>query len=117
MKISLSNLFNYFFVSGDSKQIKNFPQKKWYFDHNSGGGGPRPLCGAHHPKVPLFLTPPLTLYYKLMRLSDLERGRTATPYFGLDGLGRLGNSTVRVIGSLEFSGNAYEKLLSYIQNC
>ena len=31
VKISLSNLFNYFFVSGDSKQ-KNFPQKKWYFD-------------------------------------------------------------------------------------
>ena len=27
MKISVSNLFNYFSVSGDSKQIKNFPQK------------------------------------------------------------------------------------------
>ena len=38
MKISLSNLFNYFSVSGNSKQIKNFPQKKWYFDHNPGGG-------------------------------------------------------------------------------
>ena len=25
VKISLSNLFNYFSVSGDSKQIKNFP--------------------------------------------------------------------------------------------
>ena len=57
MKISVSNLFNYFSVSGDSKQIKKFPQKKWYFDHNSGG---RPLCGGHHPKIPLFLTPPLT---------------------------------------------------------
>ena len=50
VKISLSNLFNYFSVSGDSKQ-KKIPTKKWYFDHNSGG---RPLCGGHHPKVPLF---------------------------------------------------------------
>ena len=39
VKISLSNLFNYFSVSGDSKQQKIFPQKKWYFDHNGGGGG------------------------------------------------------------------------------
>ena len=39
MKISVSNLFNYFSLSGDSKQIKNFPKKKWYFDHNSGGLG------------------------------------------------------------------------------
>ena len=38
MKISLSNLFNYFSVSGDSKQIKNFPQKKWYFDTTRGWG-------------------------------------------------------------------------------
>ena len=27
--LSVSNLFNYFSVSGDSKQIKNFLQKKW----------------------------------------------------------------------------------------
>ena len=27
VNISVSNLFNYFFVSRDSKQIKNFPQK------------------------------------------------------------------------------------------
>ena len=38
VKISLSDLFNYFSISGDSKQNKNFPQKRWYFDHNWGGG-------------------------------------------------------------------------------
>ena len=27
VQISVSNLFNYFSVSGDSKQIKKFPQK------------------------------------------------------------------------------------------
>ena len=53
VKILLSNLFNYFSVSGDSKQKKN-PTKMWYFDHNWGGGDDRPLCGGHHPKVPLF---------------------------------------------------------------
>ena len=37
-KNSLSNLLNYFSVSGDSKQ-KKFPTKKWYFDHNWWGGG------------------------------------------------------------------------------
>ena len=41
MKISPSNLFNYFSDSGDSKQ-KKFPTKKVV------------LCGGHHPKVPLF---------------------------------------------------------------
>ena len=50
-KISVSNLFNYFSVSGDSKQKKNFPQKS----------GTLTTTGGHHPKVPLFLTPPLTL--------------------------------------------------------
>ena len=39
VKISLSNLFNYFSVSGDSKQKNNFLHKTWYFDHNSGGWG------------------------------------------------------------------------------
>ena len=29
VKISLSNLFNYFSISGDFKQQKNFPTKKW----------------------------------------------------------------------------------------
>ena len=35
MKISLSNLLNYFSLS---KQKKN-PTKKWYFGHNWWGGG------------------------------------------------------------------------------
>ena len=58
VKISLPNLLNYFSESGDFKQ-KKIPTKKWYFDHNWVGLGGRPLCGGHHPKVQLFLTPPL----------------------------------------------------------
>ena len=38
MKISVSNLFNYFSVSGDSKQIKNFPQKSGSLATTRGGG-------------------------------------------------------------------------------
>ena len=59
MKISLSNLFNYFSVSGDSKEIKNFPQKSGTLTTTRGGGA---LCGGHHPKVQLFLTSPLMLW-------------------------------------------------------
>ena len=48
-----------FSISGDSKQ-KKIPIKKVWSKSGSltttlGG---RPLCGGHHPKVPLFLTPP-----------------------------------------------------------
>ena len=39
MKISFSNLFNYFSVSGDSKEIKNFPQKRGALPTKGGGGG------------------------------------------------------------------------------
>ena len=46
VKMSLSSLINYFSVSGDSS-IK-ISHKKWYFDHNWGGGG------VGHPKVPFF---------------------------------------------------------------
>ena len=53
LKISLSDLFNYFSVSGDSKQIKNSPQKSGTLTTTRGGGG-RPFCGGHTPKVPLF---------------------------------------------------------------
>ena len=56
-KIPILELINYFSVSGDSKPKKNFPQKKWY---NWGGGG----GVGHHPKVPLFLTPPLSIWKK-----------------------------------------------------
>ena len=38
MKISLSNLFNYFSVSGDSKQIKKFPQKSRTLTTTGEGG-------------------------------------------------------------------------------
>ena len=65
VKISLSNLINYFSVSGHSKQ-KNpslTTTRGW------GGGGRRPLCGGHHPKVPLLLTPPLTPSQKLGTLN------------------------------------------------
>ena len=58
MKISLSNLFHYFSVSGDSKQKVKIPTKSGTLTTTGGGG--RPLCVGHHPKVPLFLTPPLT---------------------------------------------------------
>ena len=52
MKISLSNLFNYFSVSGDSKQLKKFTTKKSGTLTTTRGG--RPLYGGHHPKVPHF---------------------------------------------------------------
>ena len=55
MKISLSNLLNYFSVSGDSKQKKIYHKKSGTLTPTGGGGGVRPLCGGHHPKVPLFL--------------------------------------------------------------
>ena len=38
MKISVSNLFNYFSVLGDSKQIKNLPQKSGTLATTGGGG-------------------------------------------------------------------------------
>ena len=63
VKVSVSNLLNYFSVSGDSKQIKNFPQKKWYFDHNwlGWGGGYATLWWAPPKSTTFFLTPPLSL--------------------------------------------------------
>ena len=64
VKISVSNLFNFF-----PYQVilsKKNPTKKWYFDHNSGVG--------HHPKVPLFLTPPLRL---MARIDDHSAGLEA----------------------------------------
>ena len=45
MKISVSNLFNYFSV---------FSHKKSGTLNTTRGGEGRPLCGRHHPKVPLF---------------------------------------------------------------
>ena len=39
MKITVSNLFNNFFVSGDSKQIKKFPQKSGTLTTTGEGGG------------------------------------------------------------------------------
>ena len=54
MKISLSILFNYFSVSGDSEQKKISNKKSGTLTTTRGVGG-RPLCGGHHPKVPLFL--------------------------------------------------------------
>ena len=39
MKISLSNLFNYFSVSGDSKQIKNSHKKSCTLTTTGEGGG------------------------------------------------------------------------------
>ena len=52
VKISLSNLFNYFSVSGDSKQKKI--HKKVVLWPQLGRGGVRPLCGGHNPKVTIF---------------------------------------------------------------
>ena len=49
-KISLSKLFNYFSVSGDSKQ-KKIQQKSGSLTTTGEGGA---LCGGHHPKLPLF---------------------------------------------------------------
>ena len=54
MKISLSNLFHYFSVSGDSKQKNSNKKRGTLTTTGVCGGG-----GRHHPKVPLFLTPPL----------------------------------------------------------
>ena len=59
VKISLSNLFNYFSVSGDFSKTK-ISHKKWYFDHNSGGGA---LCSGQlgtTQKYHFFFTPPLS---------------------------------------------------------
>ena len=59
MKISLSNLFNYFSVSEDSKQKKN-PTKKGYFDHNNLGHFVVGTTQKYHffDAAPYFATPP-----------------------------------------------------------
>ena len=63
MKISDSNLFNYFSVSGDSKQIKKFPQKSGTLTTTGerGGGGLATLWWAPPIGNNFFLTPPLSL--------------------------------------------------------
>ena len=49
---------------------KKFPQKKMVLWPQLGGGG-RPLCGGHHPKVPLFFdaAPYLSLNVSLFFIS------------------------------------------------
>ena len=42
-----------FLYQGILSNKKFSHKKKWYFHHNWGRGG-SPLCGGHHPKVPLF---------------------------------------------------------------
>ena len=54
MKISLSNLFNYFFVSGDSKQIKKSPQKSGTLTTTRGGGWAPPKSTPFL-RLPLFI--------------------------------------------------------------
>ena len=58
VKISVSNLFNYFSVSGDSKQIKISHKKSGALTTTRGGGVGHYVGGTtqkHH----FFLTPPL----------------------------------------------------------
>ena len=74
MKISVSNLFTYFSVSGDSKQIK----KSGTLTTTRGGG--RPLCGGYHPKVPLFLTPPLKDSTKDFTIKSLASTHVRHPW-------------------------------------
>ena len=74
VKVRLSSLLSFqHWKNWNSKQKKS-PHKKLQFDHNflvDGGGGPR-LCGAHKPKLPLFLTSPLSRFGGKIGVEELE---------------------------------------------